>query len=59
MEPERKRIGRPPRIDLAAIADAVLVIGFDDVTMRRVADHLGVSVPGLYHYVKGRDDLLR
>jgi AcrR family transcriptional regulator len=59
VEAERKRIGRPPRIDLAAIADAVLEIGFDDVTMRRVADHLGVSVPGLYHYVKGRDDLLR
>jgi AcrR family transcriptional regulator len=57
--PERKRIGRPPRIDRAAIADAVLEIGFDEVTVRRVADHLGVSVPGLYHYVKGRDDLLR
>src|SRR5438105_3943265 len=27
--------------------------------MKRVADHLGVSVPGLYHYVKGRDELLR
>ena len=59
VEAERKRIGRPPRIDLAAIADAVLEVGFDDATMRRVAEHLGVSVPGLYHYVKGRDDLLR
>lgn len=59
VEPQPKRIGRPPRIDLAAIADAVLEIGFEDATMRRVADHLGVSVPGLYHYVKGRDDLLR
>lgn len=55
----RQRVGRPPRIDRAAIADAVLELGLDDVTMRRVADHLGVSVPGLYHYVKGRDDLLR
>ena len=27
--------------------------------MKRVADHLGVSVPGLYHHVGGRDDLLR
>lgn len=59
MEAPSKRVGRPPRIDLAAIADAVLEIGFDDATMRRVADRLGVSVPGLYHYVKGRDDLLR
>jgi AcrR family transcriptional regulator len=59
MRPERKRVGRPARIDRGAIAEAVLEIGFDDVTMKRVADHLGVSVPGLYHYVKGRDDLLR
>jgi AcrR family transcriptional regulator len=27
--------------------------------MRSVAERLGVSVPGLYHYVSGRDDLLR
>jgi AcrR family transcriptional regulator len=24
-----------------------------------VADRLGVSVPGLYHYVSGREDLIR
>ena len=54
-----KRVGRPPRIDLDAIADAVLELGFDGITMRRVADHLGVSVPGLYHYVRGRSDLVR
>jgi AcrR family transcriptional regulator len=38
---------------------AVVDIGLEDVTMKRVADHLGVSVPGLYHHVSGRDDLLR
>lgn len=27
--------------------------------MRSVADRLGVSVPSLYHYVRGRDDLLK
>ena len=27
--------------------------------MDRVADRLGLSVPGLYHHVRGRDDLLR
>lgn len=59
MSAPRKRIGRPPRIDHDAIVDAVLEIGFEDATMRRVAEHLGVSVPGLYHYVRGRDDLLR
>jgi AcrR family transcriptional regulator len=54
-----KRMGRPPMIDRDAIARAVQEIGLEDVTMRRVAERLGVSVPGLYHHVKGRDDLLR
>jgi len=53
-------VGRPPRISRGAIAEAALELGLDDdLTMKRVADHLGVSVPGLYHWVKGRDDLLR
>jgi AcrR family transcriptional regulator len=54
-----KRMGRPPTIHREAIVRAVQEIGLEDVTMRRVADRLGVSVPGLYHHVKGRDDLLR
>lgn len=54
-----RRVGRPPRIDRDDIARAVLEIGVEHVTMRRAADHLGVSVPGLYHYVRGRDDLVR
>lgn len=57
--PEGPRIGRPARIDRDAIARAVLEIGVDDATIKRVAAHLGVSVPGLYYYVRGRDDLLR
>jgi len=52
-------VGRPARIDRDAIARAVIEIGYDDATMKRVAEHLGVSVPGLYYYVRGRDDLLR
>ena len=56
----RQRAGRPARISRPAIAEAALELGLDDdLTMKRVADHLGVSVPGLYHWVKGRDDLLR
>ncbi len=55
----RPRIGRPPRIDLDAIARAVIEVGFADVTMKSAAEHLGVSVPGLYHYVNGKDDLIR
>jgi AcrR family transcriptional regulator len=53
------RRGRPPRIDRSAIAAAVLEIGTEHATMRRVAGHLGVSLPGLYHHVKNQDDLLR
>jgi AcrR family transcriptional regulator len=55
----RSRRGRPARVDAAAIADAVLQIGVEEATMDRVADRLGLSVPGLYHHVRGRDDLLR
>jgi AcrR family transcriptional regulator len=41
------------------IARAASEIGLDNVTMKAVAEHLGVSVPGLYHHVDGRDDLMR
>jgi AcrR family transcriptional regulator len=52
------RRGRPPRIDRAAIAQAASEIPLSDLSLRSVADRLGVSVPGLYHYVQGRDELL-
>ena len=59
-EPARgRRPGRPPRIDRAAIAQAAGEIPLDELTLRSVADRLGVSVPGLYHYVSGRGDLIR
>lgn len=51
------RRGRPPRIDRAAIAQAAGEIPLSDLSLRSVADRLGVSVPGLYHYVQGRDEL--
>jgi len=41
------------------IARAAAEIGLDRVTMKAIADHLGVSVPGLYHHVRGRDELMR
>ena len=52
------RIGRPPRIDRTAIAEAVLELGLDGISMKAVADHLGVSVAGLYHHVANRHELL-
>jgi AcrR family transcriptional regulator len=54
-----RRPGRPPRIDRAAIAQAAGEIPLDELTLRSVAERLGVSVPGLYHYVSGREDLIR
>ena len=57
--PERRKIGRPARLDRQMIARAAHDIGLDHVTMKAVADKLGVSVPGLYHHVDGRDDLMR
>ncbi len=53
-----KRLGRPPRVDRTQIAQAALTIGLDQATIRNVADHLGMSVPGLYHHVRSRQELL-
>lgn len=54
--------GRRPRFTRAAIAAAAVAIadaeGFEAVTMRRVAAELGAGTMSLYHYVRGRDDLL-
>ncbi|XVQ08293.1 TetR family transcriptional regulator [Spirillospora sp. CA-255316] len=54
-----RRVGRPPRIDRAAIARAAGELPLEELTMRSVAERLGVSVAGLYHHVSGRDELLR
>jgi AcrR family transcriptional regulator len=54
-----RKVGRRPRIDRAMIARAASEIGLDRVTMKAVADLLGVSVAGLYHHVEGRDELMR
>jgi len=56
---ERPRRGRPPRIDRAMIAKAAYEVGLERLTMRAVADRLGVSVPGLYHHVQSRNELVR
>jgi AcrR family transcriptional regulator len=54
----RPRVGRPPSIDRSMIADAAAEIGLENLTMKAVAERLGVSVTGLYHHVAGRDDLM-
>jgi AcrR family transcriptional regulator len=57
---ERKgKVGRPPRINRELIAEAAHDIGLADLTLKAVADHLGVSIAGLYHHIDGKDDLMR
>jgi AcrR family transcriptional regulator len=55
----KPRLGRPPRISREMIVEAALEIGLDGLTLKAVADHLGVSVAGLYHHVSSKDDLMR
>ena len=56
---ERPRVGRPPRINREMIAEAAHDLGLDGLTLKAVADHLGVSIAALYHHVEGKDDLMR
>lgn len=55
---ERPRVGRPARINRRMIAEAAHDLGLDGLTLRAVADHLGVSIAALYHHVSGKDDLM-
>jgi AcrR family transcriptional regulator len=41
------------------IAEAADELGLDNLTLRAVADHLGVSIAALYHHVSSKEDLLR
>jgi AcrR family transcriptional regulator len=56
---KRSKAGRPPRINRQMIAEAAHARGLDGLTLRDVADHLGVSIAALYHHVKSKDDLMR
>jgi AcrR family transcriptional regulator len=51
-------VGRPAQISRQVIAEAAHEIGLGNVTLKAVADRLGVSVAGLYHHIRGKDDLL-
>ncbi len=57
-ESRGRRRGPVPAISRDDIVDAALEHGLAHVTMRDVAERLGVSVQGLYHYVRTREDLL-
>jgi TetR/AcrR family transcriptional regulator, tetracycline repressor protein len=60
---KRSRGGTQPlpltRSDVLDAAMALLAAhGVEGLTIKSVADRLGISSPALYHYVDGRDDLL-
>jgi len=44
---------------MQAIVDAALELGLDQLTMKAVADRLGVGISTLYQYVKNRDELVQ
>ncbi|MEM9711186.1 MAG: hypothetical protein AAGA17_03115 [Actinomycetota bacterium] len=57
-ETRPRRPGRKPSLTVDDIAEAVLAVGFDHVTVAAVAEQLGVSASGLYRYIEVRDDLI-
>ena len=44
---------------MQAILEAALALGLDQLTMKAVADRLGVGISTLYQYVKNRDELVQ
>lgn len=54
-----RRVGRPARVTRTMIARAAYEIGLSELTMRAVADRLGVSSTSLYYHVRDREDLTR
>ena len=58
-EPPARRVGRPARISRQKIGDAAIEIGLTDLTLRAVAECLGVTIASLYHHIDGKEDLLR
>lgn len=53
------RVGRPPRVTVQEIVAAALELGLEKVTLKQIADHLGVAQATLYRHVNNRDELLR
>lgn len=58
-KPRQSRAGRPPRVNAQAIIGAALEIGLENVTLKQVADRLGVAMATLYRHVRNRDDMVR
>ena len=57
--PRRSKMGRPPRVSAQAIIEAAIDIGLEQVTLKQVADRLGVVTSALYRHVQSREELVR
>ncbi|MGO1049562.1 TetR/AcrR family transcriptional regulator [Crossiella sp. CA198] len=55
----RRRPGPAPRLSRDLIAEAVLGVGFEEVTVTAVAQRLSATHAALYRHVTDRDDLVR
>ncbi|HWU69398.1 MAG TPA: TetR family transcriptional regulator [Stenotrophobium sp.] len=55
----RARVGRPPRVTVQAIVATALELGLEKVTLKQIADELGVAQATLYRHVNNRDELVR
>lgn len=59
MTQTRPRRGRPPRVTHDQIAEAVIAVGFPELTFAAVRERLEVSETTLYRYAPDRDALVR
>lgn len=55
----RRGPGRPAAVGGESIAEAVLEIGFRDLTFAAVAEQLGIAQATLYRHAANRDELVR
>ena len=57
-----RRIGRPPRLNTNTVVDAAIELadnhGLDELSMPKLARHLGVGTMTVYSYVDNKQDLL-
>ncbi|ARS29530.1 regulatory protein TetR [Sphingomonas sp. KC8] len=56
---QRRAIGRPRLLTRDMVIDAAIEIGLAAISMKRLAEHLGVGTATLYQYVGSRDELLK
>jgi len=57
-----RRVGRPPRLAASQVVDAAIELGdqmgLEELSMPKLARHLGVGTMTLYGYVESKQDLL-